>query len=61
MIIYSIIVTNYNYGQCIDRCLRSCLNQSLTKEHYERIVVDDKSTDKSVERLQDYKDGYHNL
>ena len=61
MIIYSIIVTNYNYGQFIDRCLRSCLNQSLNKERYEIIVVDDKSTDNSVERLQDYKDGYPNL
>lgn len=61
MIIYSIIVTNYNYGQFIDRCLRSCLNQSLNKEHYEIIVVDDKSTDNSVKRLQDYKDGYPNL
>lgn len=41
----SIIITNYNYGRYIGRCLRSCLNQTLSKKDYEIIIVDDKSTD----------------
>jgi glycosyltransferase involved in cell wall biosynthesis len=41
----SIIVTAYNYGEYIDECLDSCLNQSRTALEYEVIVVDDGSTD----------------
>ena len=26
----SIIVTNFNYGKYIDRCIRSCLNQNYS-------------------------------
>ena len=43
----SIIITNFNKGKYIGRCLRSCLNQSLDKSRYEIIVVDDASTDNS--------------
>jgi len=43
----SIIVTNYNYGSYLQRCLRSALNQKNV--HHEVIVVDDCSTDNSIE------------
>ena len=46
----SIIITNYNYGKFISRCLRSCLSQSNVL--YEVIVVDDCSTDDSFERIR---------
>lgn len=41
----SIIITNYNYGKYLSRCLRSCLNQKYID--CEVVVVDDVSTDNS--------------
>ena len=49
----SIIVTNFNYGKYISRCLRSCLSQKNVK--FEVIVVDDCSTDNSMEILKSFK------
>jgi len=46
----SIIVTNYNYGSYIQRCLRSVLNQKNV--NHEVIVVDDRSTDASLEAIK---------
>lgn len=54
----SIIVTNYNYGKFIDRCIRSCLNQDFDKNKFEIIFVDDKSSDGSdriVKKFQKFK------
>lgn len=45
----SVVITNFNYGYLLGRCLRSLLNQSLTQESFEIIVVDDASTDDSKE------------
>tara|TARA_R110000822_G_scaffold10929_3_gene40713 strand:- start:135 stop:767 length:633 start_codon:yes stop_codon:yes gene_type:complete len=50
----SIIVTNYNYGKYLPRCLRSCLSQKGTK--CEVIVVDDVSTDNSISVLRPFED-----
>ena len=41
----SVVVTNFNYGKWLRRCLRSLINQSF--DSYEIIVVDDLSTDNS--------------
>ena len=46
----SIIVTNYNYGSYVQRCLRSVLNQNHVS--HEVIVVDDCSTDNSIEMIK---------
>jgi len=51
----SIIITNYNYGAFLERCLRSCLSQHLPDHDFEVMVVDDASTDMSREILQVYK------
>ena len=48
----SIIITNYNYGKYLARCVRSCLAQKHTD--VEIIVVDDCSTDNSLEVLSSY-------
>lgn len=46
----SVIVTNYNYEGYVVDCLRSILSQ--TYKHFECIVVDDCSTDGSVEQIK---------
>ena len=51
----SIIVTSHNYGAFIERCVRSCLSQSLPASEYEVIVVDDSSTDQSVAIIEKFK------
>lgn len=52
----SIIVTNFNREQYIGRAIRSCLKQSLPKESYEIIVVDDCSTDNSRTVIESFGD-----
>ena len=47
----SVIVTNYNYGRVLRRCIRSLLNQELEHSRYEIIVIDDHSTDDSRDAL----------
>jgi glycosyltransferase involved in cell wall biosynthesis len=50
----SVIVTNFNYGKWLRRCVRSLLNQNFS--NYEIIIVDDVSTDDSKDILLEYKD-----
>lgn len=50
----SVIITNYNYGKYLSRCVRSCLNQKYVK--HEVIVIDDNSTDNSMEVLETFQD-----
>jgi len=45
----SVIVTCYNYGSFLTRCLRSLILQTLDPSTYEIIVVDDCSSDSSEE------------
>lgn len=47
----SVVVTNYNYGTYIRRCLRSLISQDLERSRYEIIVVDDHSTDDSLQAI----------
>lgn len=48
----SVIVTNFNYGRFLDRCLSSVLKQSY--RHLEVIICDNHSTDESLEVIQKY-------
>jgi len=50
----SVVITNFNYGRYLGRCVRSVLSQSLDSRFYEVVVVDDTSTDDSVEILKTY-------
>tara|TARA_Y100000310_G_scaffold233032_2_gene235878 strand:- start:5722 stop:6339 length:618 start_codon:yes stop_codon:yes gene_type:complete len=50
----SIVITNYNYGKYLSRCVRSCLNQKNVKK--EIIVVDDCSTDNSLDILKPFEE-----
>ena len=53
----SIIVTNYNYGKFISRCLRSCISQNFEKKDYEIIVVDDNLHMQNVEANKKFGKG----
>lgn len=49
----SIIITNYNYGAYVARSLSSCILQKNVL--HEVILVDDASTDNSLEIISDFK------
>lgn len=51
----SIIIAAFNEEKYIERCLRSCINQSMDKNEYEIIVVNDGSTDKTAYILDNYR------
>ncbi len=48
----SVVVTNHNYGYLLGRCIRSLLSQTIDKSLYEVIVIDDGSTDDSLNILE---------
>lgn len=52
----SIVITTFNYGRYIERAIRSCLDQSMPKNKYEIIVVDDASTDNTQQILNNYRE-----
>tara|TARA_B110000483_G_C18190182_1_gene540599 strand:+ start:1758 stop:2432 length:675 start_codon:yes stop_codon:yes gene_type:complete len=52
----SVIIPVFNQEIYISRCLRSILDQSLDKDEYEIIVIDDGSKDKTKKILQNFKD-----
>lgn len=51
----SIIVTAYNAEQTIDRCIDSLLKQTGVKD-YQIIIINDGSSDKTLEHLAKYKE-----
>ncbi len=53
----SVIIPNYNYARYLDQRMESILSQ--TYQNYEVIILDDKSTDNSVEIINKYKDNPH--
>lgn len=52
--VISVIIDAYNYGEYIEAAVASALNQTLMRDMYEVIVVDDGSTDDTFLRLQQY-------
>lgn len=53
----SVIVPNYNHATFLDERFQSILNQ--TYQNFELIILDDKSTDNSLEIINKYKDNQH--
>lgn len=49
----SIVVTNYNYSKYITRCIRSVISQKNV--NHEVIVVDDCSTDDSLDQIEQFR------
>jgi len=52
MVLVSVILSSYNYGEYISESIESVLNQSF--KDFELIIVDDHSTDNSGEVIQEY-------
>jgi len=58
----SVIVTCYNYGFWLPRCIRSLLNQKgMDIDNYEIIIVDDGSEDNSLQIAQSYEQKFSNI
>jgi len=53
----SVIIPNYNHARYLDERLESILSQTF--QDFEIIILDDKSTDNSVEVINKYKDNPH--
>jgi glycosyltransferase involved in cell wall biosynthesis len=51
----SLIITTYNYAQYVERSIRSALDQSLSSDQYEIIVVNDCSTDGTKSVLENFE------
>ena len=56
----SLLIPVYNAGDFIHKCLKSILNQNTSFEH-EVVLVDDGSTDKSLEIIKAYQLEYSNI
>lgn len=53
----SVIIPNYNHAKYLDERIQSVLNQ--TYQNFEVIILDDKSTDNSLDVINKYKDNPH--
>ena len=51
----TVAVINYNRFKYIDRAIRSCLDQTLSFKNHEVIVIDDNSTDRSMDYISGHK------
>lgn len=51
---FSIIIPNYNKGEYVKDCLDSVFNQDIKKDKYEVIVIDDGSTDNSLDIINQF-------
>jgi len=51
----SIVIRAYNAEKTIERAVESALNQEFSKSHYEIIVINDGSTDKTKEIISKYE------
>jgi glycosyltransferase involved in cell wall biosynthesis len=51
---FSLVIPAYNASKTIRTCLESALNQTISRESYEIIVVDDGSTDGMAKIVEEY-------
>jgi len=52
----SVIIPAYNQQKFIERCIRSILNQTIARDKYDIIIIDDGSVDKTLKIIRKYKD-----
>jgi len=51
---FSVIIPSFNSKKTIEECIKSILNQHYSKKNYEVIVIDDGSTDNSLDLIKKY-------
>ena len=61
MILLSIIIPVYNVELFVEKCIRSCETQDINKDEYEIIVVNDGSTDNSLNIVNDLARRFPNI
>lgn len=54
-LLFSIIIPVYNTEKYLEKCIASCLSQTIDKNCFEIIIVNDGSTDKSVDIIENYR------
>lgn len=59
MAYFQIIIPNYNNEQYIEKCIESIENQTFTD--YIITIIDDVSTDNSIEKIDKLEDKYQNI
>lgn len=57
----SIIIPCYNVENFIDRCLTSIISQTIGLSHMEIIVINDASTDNTLEKLKQWEQKYSDI
>ena len=57
----TVAIPNYNGGNNLKRAIESCRNIKSSKKNYEILVVDNKSTDNSLQIVDDLKKEFPNL
>lgn len=58
MALISVIIPCYNVYEFIDRCMDSVVNQTIGIENLEIILVNDASTDNTLEKLSEWETNY---
>ena len=57
----SIVIPNYNGGENLKRSIESCKTIQITEDNYEILIVDNKSTDNSVNIVTEMKKKFTNI
>ena len=57
----SLIIPVFNVEKYIERCLLSCINQNISCDDYEIIVVNDGTPDRSMDIVNEYHKNYPHL
>ena len=58
---FTVAIPNYNGGNNLRRAIESCRNIKSSKSNYEILVVDNKSTDNSLQIIDSFKNEFPNL
>lgn len=51
----SVLIPNYNYERYLEQCIKSVIDSDFDHSKLEIVIVDDASTDKSLERMNEIK------
>lgn len=57
----SIIIPTYNAEKTIKKCIQSAINQTISKNEYEILIIDDQSEDDTVMILEKYLKEFNNI